>query len=91
MSYQLYFAPKFDTGIEKLRASPVLLRKIDTLLDELEEHPTTGIGKPEPMKGFGNRSIWSRRIRQKHRLVYEIFEEDRRVEILSCYGHYDDK
>ena len=64
--------------------------KLERLLMELREHPTTGTGKPEPLKG--NRlGQWSRRISQKHRLIYEIREEVITVLILSAYGHYDDK
>ena len=60
------------------------------LIQEIQEHPTTGTGKPEPLKG--NRlGQWSRRISQKHRLIYEIREEIVTVLILSSYGHYDDK
>lgn len=67
------------------------LEKIDALLDEIELHPTTGTGKPEALKGYGERSVYSRRIDQKHRLTYEIFEEEKFVKVLACYGHYDDK
>ena len=43
------------------------------LLTELQEHPRTGTGKPDPLSG-GRAGQWSRRISQKHRLVYEIEE-----------------
>ncbi|GJQ08207.1 Txe/YoeB family addiction module toxin [Capnocytophaga cynodegmi] len=68
-----------------------ICEKIDKLLDEIELHPTTGTGQVEPLKGYGERSVWSRRIDKKHRLTYEVFEEEKRVEILSGYGHYDDE
>jgi toxin YoeB len=28
---------------------------------------------------------------QKHRLIYRIFETEVHVDVLSAYGHYDDK
>ena len=28
---------------------------------------------------------------KKHRLVYRIFETEVHVDVLSAYGHYDDK
>jgi len=34
---------------------------------------------------------WSRRISQKHRLIYMIDNEKVIVLLLSAYGHYDDK
>ncbi len=32
-----------------------------------------------------------RTITKKHRLIYEIFETEVYVDVLSAYGHYDDK
>ena len=66
------------------------MQKLAALLLELTEHPTTGTGKPEPLSG--NRAgQWSRRITQKHRLIYMVEEEKIIVLLLSAYGHYDDK
>lgn len=41
--------------------------------------------------GGGGGTLWSRRITQKHRLIYEIIETVVHVDVLSAYGHYDDK
>ena len=38
----------------------------------------------------GSPTIYSRRISEKHRLVYEINKEKRVVKVLSMWGHYDD-
>ena len=65
-------------------------KKAVKLLEELQEHPQTGTGKPEQLKG-DRAGQWSRRITDRHRLVYEIEEEQVMVLILSSYGHYDDK
>ncbi len=59
-------------------------------LDELTEHPTTGTGKPEVLK-FGLSGFYSRRITQKHRLVYKVDNEQIIVLIISAIGHYIDK
>lgn len=91
MSYELDFTDTFYSHIEKLRSHKNLIIKIDKLLDEIESHPMKGMGKPEQLKGYGERSVYSRRIDQKHLLVYEIFEEEKMVKIISSYGHYDDK
>lgn len=91
MIYELDFTDTFYSHIEKLRSNKTLINKIDKFLDEIENHPITGTGKPEQLKGYGERSVYSRRIDQKHRLVYEIFEEEKIVKIISTYGHYDDK
>ncbi|WP_353483513.1 Txe/YoeB family addiction module toxin [Haliscomenobacter sp.] len=45
-------------------------------------------GKPERLKGNLS-GWWSRRINQKHRLVYQKDEEF--IHVARCYGHYEDK
>lgn len=58
----------------------------DLVLDILKT-PFAGIGKPEALKGDMS-GYWSRRINQKHRLIYKVTETT--VFLVSCYGHYDD-
>ena len=90
--YQLKFTPRAEEGLERLKKSGEVqaLKKLATLLEELKTHPTYGTGKPERLTG-NLTGKWSRRITEKHRLVYEIFEEVVTVEVLQVYGHYDDK
>ena len=60
-------------------------KKISELIEDICEHPFTGKGKPEPLKHnlFG---LWSRRITQEDRIVYEV--ENGKINILSLRGHY---
>lgn len=67
-----------------------LLKKIIRLIGELEEHPQTGAGKPKTLK-YDKAGIWSRRIDDKHRMLYTINNEVITVFVLSLWGHYDDK
>ena len=60
------------------------------LIDELYEHPKSGTGRPEPLKGHLE-GRWSRRISDKHRLVYRVQEKEVIVLVISAYGHYEDK
>ena len=89
--YALDYAPEFEDDIKKFEKAgeKITLKKISILLKELEVHPKTGTGHPEPLKGRMN--CWSRRITSKHRLVYEIQDDIVVVLVLSAYGHYDDK
>ena len=89
--YKITYAPEAQEGLAKLkRSEPAAFKKAVRLLNELVEHPKTGTGHPEPLKGKPfNR--WSRQITKKHRLVYRIFEEEISVDVISAYGHYDDK
>lgn len=73
-----------------LRNEPKVYKKALQLIAELYEHPTSGTGHPEPLKGF-EASRWSRRITQKHRLVYDVLSDEVVVLVLTAYGHYDEK
>ena len=63
------------------------LRKINTLLKDIERNGNEGIGKPEPLTGDLS-GFWSRRINQKDRLIYAL-EMDEMI-IIACRYHYDD-
>lgn len=63
------------------------LKKINTLLKDIDRNGNEGIGKPEPL--IGNLSgFWSRRINEKDKLIYKIDEYN--IYILSCRYHYSD-
>ena len=47
-----------------------------------------GIGKPEPLK-YGKSGSFSRRIDEANRLVYEVFEKEKTIEIISLWSHYE--
>lgn len=63
------------------------LRKINTLLKDIERNGNEGIGKPEPLTGDLS-GFWSRRINQKDRLIYAL--EMDQIIIIACRYHYDD-
>ena len=89
--YKIVYSTRAEEDLRKLKKDePAAFRKAVKLLNELTEHPKTGTGHPEQLKG-DRAGQWSRTITKKHRLVYEIFENEVRVEILSSYGHYEDK
>ena len=69
---------------------PKAFKKLEKLVEELREHPKTGTGHPEQLKGEPH-GRWSRRITARHRLVYEIHDMEVIVIVLAAYGHYDDK
>ena len=89
--YKLDYTDKAMLDMQRLKnEEPKAFQKLSKLLEELMDHPKTGTGHPEQLKG--NRSgLWSRRITKKHRLVYEIHDNKIIVLVLTAYGHYDDK
>jgi len=92
MIYTLGYTIEAEKDIESLKKSgdQTTILKLRKLLIELMEHPFSGTGRPKPMRN--NRSgQWSRRITQKHRLVYSVDDEKITVLVISAAGHYDDK
>ncbi len=92
MSYVVVLTPEAELDIErhKKAGDRKILAKIDRLLDELREHPASGTGKPEQLKHY-KIPTWSRRITDKHRLVYRIHGAKIEVLVLAFWGHYRDK
>ena len=89
--YRIVFAPQAKDDLLRLqREEPNAFLKAERLIEELKVHPKTGTGHPEPLKGDRS-GQWSRRITKKHRMVYEVFETEIHVDVVSAYGHYGDK
>lgn len=63
------------------RVTERILRMAEETLSE----PFGGIGKPEPLK-HELKGMWSKRIDEQHRMVYQVSDE--KIRILSCRGHY---
>lgn len=59
--------------------------KILELIEAIHRDPFGGIGKPEPLRHLGS-GIWSRRITQEHRLVYQV--KDDRIHFAQARYHY---
>ncbi|MCR4613727.1 MAG: Txe/YoeB family addiction module toxin [Bacteroidaceae bacterium] len=91
MTYKIHYSPKAQIDLSRLaKNEPSAYKKAAKFIEELKLHPTTGTGKPEPLKG-DPKNRWSRRITRKHRLIYRIFETEVYIDVLSAYGHYEDK
>jgi toxin YoeB len=77
-----------------------LLKKIDRLILEIAENPRMGKGSPEKLNISstikreiwsrkiisGEREVYSRRIDEKNRLIYEIVGQE--IIFAGCKGHY---
>ncbi len=88
--YNVIYVRRAEDDLRKLkRNEPDSFKKVVKLLNELAEHPYSGTGKPEPLRGDRS-GQWSRRITKKHRLVYEVHDTEVIVLVLSAYGHYED-
>jgi toxin YoeB len=64
-----------------------ILKRINTLIKDIQRTPFAGLGKPEPLK-HQFAGLWSRRINDEHRLVYTIMAEE--LIIVQCRYHYQE-
>lgn len=90
MKFEIIFEKKASNDIDKIIKSgkKIDLQKLELILNELEIHPTLGIGNPEPLK-HNLSGFWSRRINKKDRLIYKIIEEpEHLVVIIFALGYY---
>ena len=88
MSYSVRIMPAAEKSIKKWKKSNAgLHKKFVSLLSELSEHPRTGIGHPEPLRG-GNDITWSRHISAHDRIVYDIYDNELVVLVIEVEGHY---
>ncbi len=63
-----------------------MLKKVNSLLEEILDTPFSGVGKPEALKHELS-GYWSRRITAEHRLVYKIEGKkgvDQKCYIIQC-------
>ena len=77
---------KEDRDYWKSKGDKRILKRITALLKDIEQHPFSGIGKPEPLKGENGK--WSRRITDEHRLVYSIGNGCIYIFVFSMRFHY---
>ena len=64
------------------------LKRILSLLKDIDRNGYTGIGKPEPLREDLS-GYWSRRIDDTNRIVYKISDDT--ILIAQCGSHYRDK
>lgn len=61
------------------------IQRVNRLIDDALRDPFAGIGKPEQLR-HALTGVWSRRITEKHRLVYVVDGDD--LVILQARYHY---
>lgn len=91
MPYRIQYRDLAKEHLARLAMSePKAFKKAQNLIEELKEHPHTGTGHPELLSGDLS-GKWSRLITKKHRLIYEIHDNEVVVIVISACGHYNDK
>ena len=87
MNWRLVFTKQANKDAKKLAAAG-LKRKAEALLAILAENP---FQTPPPYeKLLGDLAgAYSRRINIRHRLVYQVYEDQRTIKVLRMWTHYE--
>lgn len=76
----------WDDYVHWQTADRAMLKRINRLIDDALRDPSTGIGKPEPLK-HAMQGAWSRRITDEHHLVCLVDGDD--LIVLQARYHYN--
>ena len=87
MSWELRYTKQAQKDAKKLSASG-LRTKAEILLEIVKENPYQNPPPYEKLVGDLN-GAYSRRINIQHRLVYQVFENERIVKVLRLWTHYE--
>ncbi len=85
--YSIVFTKKAAADIPKLKGAR-LDSKAKALIEVIRKNPYQAPPPYEKLQG-DLQGAYSRRINIKHRLVYEVLEEEKTVKIISLWTHYE--
>ena len=87
MSYGLVYTTQAKKDAKKLKGS-TLAKNARQLLDLISENP---FADPPPFEALVGdlRGVYSRRLNIQHRLVYQVYEEERIVKVIRLWTHYE--
>lgn len=86
-NYRIVIIKSAQKDKEKIKSIPALKRNVEKLLEVLKNNPYQNPPSYEKLVGLPN--MYSRRINRQHRLVYQVFEEEKTVKIISMWTHYE--
>ena len=83
---KLTFAGKaWDDYLYWQKTDKAILKRINSLIKDIQRAPFEGTGKPEALK-HGLSGYWSRRINDEHRIVYKVVDDN--IFIAQLRYHY---
>ena len=87
MSYELVYTTQSKKDAKMLKGSP-LAQKARELLEVIREDP---FADPPPFEALVGdlKGVYSRRLNIQHRLVYQVYEEERVVKVIRLWTHYE--
>ncbi len=85
--YSIVYYKKAVKDIPKLKEAK-LDKKAKALIDLIRKDPFQTLPPYEKLQGDLS-GAYSRRINIKHRLVYQVIEDQKTVKIISMWTHYE--
>ncbi len=85
--YKIVYIKQAVKDISKLK-NEGLAKKAKSLIDILRENPFQNPPPYEKLVG-DLQGAYSRRINIKHRLVYQVYDVEKIVKIISLWSHYE--
>lgn len=85
--YKIMYRKQVIKDIPKIKAIG-LNEKVKRLIEVIKENPYQNPPPYEKLVG-DLEGAYSRRINIQHRLVYQVFEEEKIIKIISIWSHYE--
>lgn len=86
--YKIFYTTQAMKQIKNYLKNSPLRDKTKKLIEIIKINPYQTPPSYERLF-FGSHKCYSRRINVQHRLVYEVFEEQQAIKILSVWTHYE--
>ena len=87
MIYEIRYTKRAIKNIPNIKQAK-LDKKLKELIEIIKQNPFQNPPPYERLLGDLN-EYYSRRINYQHRLVYRIYEEERKIKIVSIWSHYE--
>lgn len=88
MKYRIVYAKQAQKDAKKIARSNLKEKALE-LIDLLQEDPFRKPPEYEALVGDLSRA-YSRRLNIQHRLIYQVYEEEKVVKVLRMWTHYGD-
>lgn len=84
MNYKIVLTKQAIKDAKKIKQhKKYLIKKVDALFEELKDDPYIGKHLLGELKDF-----YSLRLNIQHRIVYQVYEKEKVVKVVSMWEHY---
>ena len=88
VNYKIVLTKQAEKDKEKVANVPALKKNAQEIITLLMNNPYTTPPIYEQLQG-DLKGAYSRRLNRQHRIVYQVFEEEKIVKILRMWTHYE--